>query len=980
VRVAEGAGDGNSRNAAPRERPADPTPGALSLLLQELAQADGDDLLAAWANEPHVGDRVGRFEIRREIGRGGFGAVYEAHDGELGRLVALKALRPHRTGKELSEEWVKREAEAVARLDHPCIVTLFDVGTAAGGPYLVMELLRGETLAQRMAAGPFTPAEALRIAHEMARGLAHAHERGILHRDLKPANVFLCEDGRVKLLDFGLAHLLGKGGSQASGTPGYMAPEQARGDEIDARADVFAAAMTIREMLTGQRGTEAGPAVPKAIARALEKALSANRDDRPRDGTAWMEAIDAVGAAMDRPRQARRVATLVLGGLLLGAVVAGVVLERRSGARTAKGETGTDPRPTVAVADFANETGEKELDSLSGLLITSLEESTQLRVLTRSRMFDVLRQLGKEQAERIDETLAREVGRQTGTHALLLATIRKLGDTYAVDMRALDPARDEYLFTIRDRVTGKDGVFDLVDRLGAAARKKLMAAGSPEPAPQRAVASVTTTSMKAWDQFFRARQAIDKLELDEARELLQKALETDPEFALAHFQLAELSGWRGSEEYDPELLAAAQKHTDGLPDKERRLLRAFIAGQEGRTAEAIRLADQLAVDYPLDKGAVYFAGDIRLHYVDHGASVPYFVRALQLDPSYGPARDHLAYALAQTGTGEEHLEWLRREAATAQEPRFLYPVAKAFLAIGREKEAVEVYERAVQLGGDRSSGQTNDLAFYRTYNGRASEAEAELRAGKLRPRALAWVLETEGRFAEATAILEGAWKGWKEEARATARPLWHLRVATATRSLEGIRIAMQEIADLGADHPGLRLKGNVPLHQAILALAAAGQVASATHLVDEGTRDDPAGERDDPEGRRFLASFRTWAAGDHMGAKEFFREWTGKSDLGFRYTGFLLVGEMARQDGNCPAAVAALEQARSLPYAMNMILFWPHTYPGLLHSLATCYEGMGDLARARERNDELLRRWARADPDLPLVLEAKAMQSRLAAK
>ena len=182
--------------------------------------------------------------------------MYEAFDPDLGRTVALKALKPGRTQHQLSEEWIKREAEAVAKLDHPAIVTIFDVGTCPAGAYLVMELLRGETLADRIGKGRLPVDEALRIAEQMAEGLAHAHSRGVLHRDLKPANVFVCEDGRVKLLDFGLAHLLGTEGSSGAGTPAYMAPEQAAGAVVDERADVYAAGMVLGEMLTGRRPVE----------------------------------------------------------------------------------------------------------------------------------------------------------------------------------------------------------------------------------------------------------------------------------------------------------------------------------------------------------------------------------------------------------------------------------------------------------------------------------------------------------------------------------------------------------------------------------------------------------------------------------------------------------------------------------------------------------------------------------------------------
>jgi eukaryotic-like serine/threonine-protein kinase len=205
-------------------------PGPLTRLLLEVARAPAEEVSAAWKEELLPGTRVGRFEIRREIGRGGFGAVYEAFDPELGRDVALKALRPRRGGRPISPETIRLEAEAVAKLNHPNMVTLFDVGSCPAGPYLVMELLRGQTLADRLDQGALPLDEALRVADELARGLAHAHQHGVIHRDLKPANAYLCEDGGVKILDFGLAHLLGSEGSSEGGTPDFMAPEQARGE------------------------------------------------------------------------------------------------------------------------------------------------------------------------------------------------------------------------------------------------------------------------------------------------------------------------------------------------------------------------------------------------------------------------------------------------------------------------------------------------------------------------------------------------------------------------------------------------------------------------------------------------------------------------------------------------------------------------------------------------------------------------------
>src|SRR5512147_314559 len=202
--------------------------GTLTGILQQIAETPEVALGQRWDEKLRPGAVVaGRFELVREIGRGGFGIVYEARDRQLGRTVAFKAVRAGERAA-LREERLVREAEAAARLSHPNIVTLHDVGRTDHGPYLVLELLRGETLADRLDHGPLGVREALRVAVEIARGLAHAHGEGVVHRDLKPANVFLLEDGQVKLLDFGLAHALGRR-RQDGGTPEYMAPEQWRG-------------------------------------------------------------------------------------------------------------------------------------------------------------------------------------------------------------------------------------------------------------------------------------------------------------------------------------------------------------------------------------------------------------------------------------------------------------------------------------------------------------------------------------------------------------------------------------------------------------------------------------------------------------------------------------------------------------------------------------------------------------------------------
>jgi len=212
----------------------------------------------------------------------------------------------------------------------------------------VEELLRGEALEKRLARGPLPLDQALEMAVQIARAISHAHSRGVLHRDLKPANVFLTEDGRVKLLDFGLAHLLGTRGAPSGGTPAYMAPEQARGEAVDERADVFASGAVLFEALAGRRPFEVedgwttalrdGPAprlppgVPRALARAVAQSLSSDPAGWPRNGQAWLGTLLAARQALERPRRGGRRVLLVGMGLALCAGV-GAALLWRLGAR-----------------------------------------------------------------------------------------------------------------------------------------------------------------------------------------------------------------------------------------------------------------------------------------------------------------------------------------------------------------------------------------------------------------------------------------------------------------------------------------------------------------------------------------------------------------------------------------------------------------------------------------------------------------------
>jgi serine/threonine-protein kinase len=324
-------------------------------ILDDLATGSSD----AWPPSAPLkiaeGERIGRYRLLREIGHGAFGVVFEAHDSELGRRVALKVTRIDR-GSSSDLDRFRAEAAAVARLNHPNVVTLFDFGVVAGLPYLVLELLQGETLQERIRHGHLDRAQSIAIATDVARGLGHAHVAGLVHRDLKPGNIFITSDGRAKILDFGLARPPdGPGAAPASslvGTPRYMAPEQWRGEPVDARADVFAFGVILYQLLAKGAlpfalvdGVSAVVddcsvpprlvGVPDALARVVERSLAKVPAARFADGGELLAALLAA-----TPRRARGRRWLIAAGLVAAVALGGSVVRevraRRDASRRAR--------------------------------------------------------------------------------------------------------------------------------------------------------------------------------------------------------------------------------------------------------------------------------------------------------------------------------------------------------------------------------------------------------------------------------------------------------------------------------------------------------------------------------------------------------------------------------------------------------------------------------------------------------------------
>ncbi len=766
-----GAGDSGATDASQGVRP-----GALTALLEEIAAAPREEQGGAWEATLRPGATVGRFELVRELGRGGFGVVWEAKDRELGRSVAFKAVRAG--GKtSLREERLLREAEAAARLSHPNIVTLFDVGRAEQGPYLVLELLRGKTLAERLARGALPVPEALRISVEVVKGLAHAHGQGVVHRDLKPENVFLCEDGQVKVLDFGLAHAFGQRRA-AGGTSGYMAPEQQEGAPEDERTDVWALGAILFEMLAGRRpfvdGKAAGrapalevPGVP-ALGDLAARMVAARPVDRPRDGADVLAALVAIQRELDvappagpvrtRRRPRRQFLALLAVGLALGAAL-GIAIARR------RPTTAVPAVASIAVLPFADLSpqGNQEYlsDGIAEEILDELSRVEGLRVAGRTSSFHFKGRSGD----------VREIGERLRVASVLEGSVRRSGERIRVTVRLVNVA-DGYRAWSESYDRAAEDLFAVQDEIARAVAQALRVKLLPGGAAARRSAPVV---QEAYDQYLLGRDLVRTESPANVRRALaafEKAVSLDPGFAPAWVGIADalryiegLSGTGTSPQRRRRALEAAERAIALAPElaggyRIRASCRsAFLmdwAGAQGDLERALALS-------PGDSTSLTLRGHLLVVMGRYQEAIALLLTATDNDPILAKAWIYLGRAYLSAGDLERSRAALTRAlelAPSSDEAR--YYLWAGLIAGGEPGAALAVAERA-EMPWIRLSG----VALAQHDLGRPRESQ----------RALAAVIASNAGDSAYQIAEVFAWRGerelafeWLQRARAQGDP------------------------------------------------------------------------------------------------------------------------------------------------------------------------------------------------------------------
>ncbi|MEO7673030.1 MAG: protein kinase, partial [Pyrinomonadaceae bacterium] len=634
-------------------------------------------------------DSFAHYEIRSQIGSGGMGDVYLADDTKLGRKVAIKFLHEKFSKDESLLSRFIQEAKAASALNHPNILTVYEIGEFEGKHYISAEYIDGSTLRERMKKR-LTFDETISIMVQTAEALSAAHQAGIVHRDIKPENIMVRPDGYVKVLDFGLAKLTEinqtDGEEQTKklvktnpgvvmGTVAYMSPEQARGKNTDARSDVFSFGIVLYEMLTGQVPftgetmtdvlssiisiepqpiTTLAPHLPKELQRIVQKTLRKKRDLRYQ--TTQDMLVDLKDLRDELQLEAKLEQTAVPNKSDSGQISA----PRHSTSSGARSSGGI--KDSLLLTEFENTTGEAIFDqTLKMALAFSLAQSPFLDIVPDSRVAQTLRLMGRKPNERVTKELGEEICMRQNLKAFITGSISGFGSIYVLTLEAVNARTNESLGREFEQVNSREEVLNTLTLAATGLREKLGESLSSIEKFNVPGESITTSSLEALKIFVLGREQIVNGKQMEAIPFYKKAIELDPKFALAYTELAvvyrNMDQWKAAS----EMSARAYELRDSVSETEKlRITYYYHNFVQGEMDKAIDTLELWRNTYPSFVVSYVSLSDSMERLGQSEKAIAYAREGLKRDPNYATIYMNLVESLVSVGRYDEVKETCRQ--------------------------------------------------------------------------------------------------------------------------------------------------------------------------------------------------------------------------------------------------------------------------------------------------------------------------------
>ncbi len=699
-----------------------------------------------------------RYEIVQLLGEGGMGAVYKARDRELERVVALKIIRPDLVGHEWMLQRFKQELILARQITHRNVIRIYDLGEDAGIKFITMEYIEGETLKTILKnEGKLPPIKAGGIIRQVCQGLAAAHAEGVIHRDLKPGNIMRDHQGRIVVMDFGVAHSMeapqaisargpGNGPSLSNpsiyhsqpgalvGTPAYMAPEQASSKEADGRCDIFALGVILFELLTGQlpheaatraetlrKGTREKPKtlaeldakVPRSLSKIVERCLQPEPDARYQTATEVLADLDQYLAPFVRKAWKWMAAAAVL--LLVGTEF---VVQQRVTHRA----TPQHAPMSVLVADFKNQTGDPIFDTtLEPALGGALEGASFVNAYNRGQALKIAEQL-RPGAASLDETLARLVAEREGINVIVAGAITRLGNRYNIECKAIDAVSGNTIIDSNSTAANKDGVLRATNTLAARVRAALGDA-TPLSVQMAQAETFTSSSLPAAHQYATAMDLQWAGKYEEAIQAFKRTIEMDPNMGRAYVGIAAILGNRGSQAESMQNYKLALEKIDSMSEREKYRTRGayYLHAREPEKAE--EELSKLVQLFPADSAGAANLAFAYFFLRDMPKALEEGRRAVEISPKNVPQRNNLGLYAMYAGDFATAI----KEQQTVMElnPKFeraYVGMALSQLAQGQSAQAKETYSRLAgvsSLGASLSAAGLADIALL---EGRANDA------------------------------------------------------------------------------------------------------------------------------------------------------------------------------------------------------------------------------------------------------------------